>query len=111
MRVAVFSTKSYDRTFLEAANQQYGHTLTFFEPRLTAETAVLAADYQAVCVFVNDRVDAGVLRTLAESGTRLVALRCAGFNNVDLVAAQEAGLSVVRVPAYSPTPWPSTPWR
>ena len=104
MRVAIFSTKPYDRAFLSAANERevHGHELTFFEPRLTTETAVLAAGYEAVCVFVNDRLDAGVLGALAEAGTRAVALRCAGFNNVDLEAAERLNLAVVRVPAYSP---------
>ncbi|HEY8461876.1 MAG TPA: 2-hydroxyacid dehydrogenase [Blastocatellia bacterium] len=102
MKVAIFSTKHYDRAFLEAANAAYGHELFFFEPRLTEETTALAAQFPAVCVFVNDRLSAPVLNTLAAQGTRLIALRSAGFNNVDLIAAQELGLTVVRVPAYSP---------
>jgi D-lactate dehydrogenase len=102
MRVAIFSTKNYDRVFLEAANAAYGHELVFFEPRLTEETTALAAQFPAVCVFVNDQLSAAVLNALAKQGTRLVALRSAGFNNVDLIAARELGLTVVRVPAYSP---------
>ncbi|MFQ5846349.1 MAG: 2-hydroxyacid dehydrogenase [Candidatus Methylomirabilales bacterium] len=102
MKVAVFSTKPYDRTFLEAANAAHGHGLVFFEPHLTHETSTLAAGFPAVCVFVNDRLDASVLGALARQGTRVIALRCAGFNNVDLAAAADLGLSVVRVPAYSP---------
>ncbi len=102
MRVAVFSTKVYDRSFLEAANTKYGHELSFFEPRLTYETASLASGFAAVCIFVNDQLDARTLEVLAEGGTRLIALRCAGFNNVDLTAAQQHGMMVVRVPAYSP---------
>jgi D-lactate dehydrogenase len=102
MRVAIFSTKSYDRAFLEAANATYGHELVFFEPRLTEETTALAAQFPAVCVFVNDQLRATVLNTLAGQGTRLIALRSAGFNNVDLIAARELELTVVRVPAYSP---------
>jgi D-lactate dehydrogenase len=102
MRVAVFSTKPYDRAFLTAANERHGHTLTFFEPRLVPETAVLAAGHDAVCVFVNDQLSAGVLGALAEQGVRAVALRSAGFNNVDLEEAGKLGLAVVRVPAYSP---------
>lgn len=102
MRVAVFSTKTYDRTFLEAANTMHGHELVFFEPRLTPETSVLAATFPAVCVFVNDQLDAPVLSTLARQGGRVIALRCAGFNHVDLATAQALGLIVVRVPAYSP---------
>jgi D-lactate dehydrogenase len=102
MRVAVFSTKTYDRTFLEAANTAHGHELVFFEARLTPETSALAAHFPAVCVFVNDQVDAPVLSTLARQGGRVIALRCAGFNNVDLATAQALGLTIVRVPAYSP---------
>lgn len=102
MRVAVFSTKPYDRRFLEAANADHGHVLRFLEPRLNAETAPLAAGYEAVCVFVNDVLDKSTLQTLQQGGTRIVALRCAGFNNVDLQAAEKLGLAVVRVPAYSP---------
>jgi D-lactate dehydrogenase len=102
MKVAVFSTKTYDRSCLEAANVAYGHELTFFEPRLTRNTSPLASGFPAICVFVNDQVDASVLRDLTQQGTRLIALRCAGFNHVDLAAARELGVTVVRVPAYSP---------
>lgn len=102
MKIAVFSTKPYDRMFLEAANAAHGHEMIYFEPRLTRETSTLAAGFPAVCVFVNDQLDAKVLAALARHGTRLIALRCAGFNNVDLAAAREVGLTVVRVPAYSP---------
>ncbi|MCH7860136.1 2-hydroxyacid dehydrogenase [Sphingomonas sp. NPDC092331] len=102
MRIAVFNTKPYDRRFLAEANAPYGHDLHFLEPRLEPATAALAAGHQAACVFVNDTVDAEVLETLAGQGTKLVALRCAGFNNVDLAAAARLGIAVVRVPAYSP---------
>ena len=102
MKVAVFSTKPYDQQFLQAANTSYNHEFVFFEPRLTLDTTVLAADFPAVCVFVNDQLDAEVIEALANQGTRLIALRCAGFNNVDLVAAQQHRLTIVRVPAYSP---------
>ncbi len=102
MRVGIFSTKKYTRTFLTAANERHGHELVFFEPRLTVETAALGRGFPAVCIFVNDRADTDVLKLLRTGGTRLVALRCAGFNNVDLAAAKELGLTVVRVPAYSP---------
>jgi D-lactate dehydrogenase len=102
MRIAVFSTRSYDRDFLTPAFAGSGHELLYFEPRLTAETAALAAGSDAVCVFVQDRLDRAVLERLAHGGTRLVALRCAGFNNVDLAAAAEYSMTVVRVPAYSP---------
>jgi D-lactate dehydrogenase len=102
MNIAVFSTKSYDRQFLEAANRDFGHSIDFFDPRLSAQTVPLAEGYGAVCAFVNDQLNAQVLRHLATHGTRLIALRSAGFNNVDLTAADELGLTVVRVPAYSP---------
>ncbi len=102
MRVAVFSTKPYDRRFLDAANADGRHELVYFEPRLLPETAPLASGCEGVCAFVNDQLDRAVLETLAAGGTRLVALRSAGFNNVDLDSAAELGIIVVRVPAYSP---------
>lgn len=102
MDVAVFSTRSYDQTFLDAAAGSHGHTPTYFEARLTHLTAPLAAGFPVVCAFVNDHLSADVLRILADGGTRLIALRSAGFNHVDLAAAKEAGLVVARVPAYSP---------
>lgn len=102
MRVAVFGTKAYDRQFLDADNAPYGHQLVYFEPQLEASTATLAKGFPAVCVFVNDCLDSEVLGLLVSGGTRLVALRCAGFNNVDLAAAERLGIAVVRVPAYSP---------
>ena len=102
MRVAVFGTRKYDRIHLEAANRQAGHELLFLEPALDAVTAALARDCGAVCVFVNDRLDRAALQVLADGGVSLVALRCAGFNNIDLVAAEDLGIDVVRVPAYSP---------
>jgi D-lactate dehydrogenase len=104
MHVVVFSTKPYDRQFLEAANAAAGnpHRLTFLEARLSVETAALAKGAEAVCAFVNDHADAAVLEVFAGLGIRLLALRSAGFNNVDLVAARRLGLTVARVPAYSP---------
>ncbi|RCJ16469.1 hydroxyacid dehydrogenase [Nostoc sp. ATCC 43529] len=102
MKVAVFSTKAYDRQFLSLVNSSTQHELVFFEPRLNRDTAILAAGFPAVCVFVHDQVDAPTLELLASRGTHLVVLRCAGFNNVDLQAAADLGVTVVRVPAYSP---------
>lgn len=103
MNVAVFSTKPYDQQFFELANKDgHRHHLVFLETRLTAATVALAKGFEAVCVFVNDQVDAPVLNALAQGGTRVVALRCAGFNNVDLKAAEANQITVVRVPAYSP---------
>ena len=102
MRVAVFSTRQYDRAYLDRANVRAGHSLVYFEPHLDAATSQLARGFEGVSAFVNDRLDAAVLRQLAEGGTRIVALRCAGFNQVDLAVAGELGIRVVRVPAYSP---------
>ncbi|GGM20992.1 lactate dehydrogenase [Micromonospora sonchi] len=102
MRVSVFSTKPYDREFLGGANGSGEHDLLFLEPRLTPQTARLAEGSDAVCVFVNDDLGEEVLGRLAEVGVRVVALRAAGFNNVDLAAARRIGLTVVRVPEYSP---------
>ncbi|MCE2469125.1 MAG: 2-hydroxyacid dehydrogenase [Dehalococcoidia bacterium] len=102
MRVAVFSAKSYDRASLEEVNADARHDLRFFDAPLDASTAGLAEGADAACVFVHDRVDADVLERLAGLGVRLVAIRAAGFNNVDLTAAGTLGLTVARVPAYSP---------
>jgi len=102
MNVAVFSAKRYDREFLDAANASAGHRITYFDVPLERETAALASGYDAVCIFVNDKADANVLEALARGGTRLIALRCTGFNNVDLQAAARLGLKVVRVVTYSP---------
>ncbi len=102
MRVAVFSTKTYDREFFTAANKSSGHELVFYEPRLTAHTVRLAESFPAVCAFVNDELDAHVLLALSRHDTKLIAMRSAGFNNVDLLAAEQLGLTVTRVPAYSP---------
>ncbi len=101
MKVAVFSTQPHDRRYLDAANRD-GFELRYFEPRLSEATVRLAEGFDAVCVFVHDELAAPVCRTLAHMGVRWVVLRCAGFNNVDVLAAHEAGLVVARVPAYSP---------
>jgi D-lactate dehydrogenase len=102
MRIAVFSTKPYDREYLTAANRERLHELTFFEPRLTRETATLAAGFPVVCAFVNDQLDAHALEALHAGGTKLIALRSAGYNHVHLTTAARLGMTVVRVPAYSP---------
>lgn len=102
MKVAVFNTKPYDRFFLERANSKYNHELHFLTPRLDGETVNLALEFPAICVFVNDILERNILENLANSGTHLIALRCAGYDNVDLVAAKELGIKIVRVPAYSP---------
>lgn len=104
MDVSIFSAHAYDRTFLEAANQDVkaGHVLHFHETHLTADSAPLAKRSQAVCTFVNDKLGQAELNALARCGIRLVALRCAGFNQVDLEAAAALNIQICRVPAYSP---------
>ena len=102
MKIAVFSAKRYDREFLDAANAGAGHQLRYFDAPLDLESVALAAGHDAVCIFVNDTADAAVIEALASGGTRLVALRCTGFNNVDMQAAARFGLKVVRVVTYSP---------
>lgn len=102
MNIAFFSTKPWVRQAFEPLLSDAGIQSSWFEPRLNNETASLAAGHSVACVFVNDLLDAPVLRKLASCGVKLVALRCAGFNNVDLKAAAECGIGVVRVPAYSP---------
>jgi D-lactate dehydrogenase len=101
-RIAVFSTKNWVTDSFDNTNSKYLFELSYFESRLYHKTASLASGYDAVCVFVNDIVDAPVLEKLKEVGVKLVALRCAGFNNVDIEKAQDLGIGVVRVPAYSP---------
>lgn len=102
MKVAVFSTKKYDQKSFEIINANYQHELTFFEFRLTAQTARMAQGFDAVCAFVNDDLSQAVLEELANNNVRLIAMRCAGFDKVDLKAAKTLGIQVVRVPAYSP---------
>ena len=100
--VSFYDTKPYDREYMLAAEDAAGLGWTFHEFRLTAGTASTAAGSEAVCAFVNDRLDRACLRSLGALGVRHVALRCAGTNQVDLAAASEAGIAVTRVPAYSP---------
>lgn len=102
MRIAMFDTHAYDRQAFTTANERYGCDITYFEPRLTSATAGLAGGFPVVCPFVNDRLDAATLRLLHDGGVRLVALRSAGYNHVDLQAAASLSLPVVRVPEYSP---------
>lgn len=102
MITAFFDTKPYDREFFAQAAGVEGLEFRFHEFRLGAETAPAAQGAEAVCVFVNDRLDRPCLEALAALGVRHVALRCAGFNHVDAAAARELGLVVTRVPAYSP---------
>lgn len=102
MKVALFSTRSYDRTYFDAANSRHHFELVYMDTRLNRTTATLAGEFPVVCAFANDILDASTLAILAAGGTYLVALRCAGYNNVDLQAAQSHNIRVVRVPAYSP---------
>ncbi|MAS35038.1 MAG: hydroxyacid dehydrogenase [Anaerolineaceae bacterium] len=102
MKIVMFSAKPYERKFFDAANADYHHDMTYLEPRLTPQTAPLAEGYPAVCIFVNDQANAEVIEQLAQGGTKLLALRSAGYNHVDLTAAEKHGIRVVRVPAYSP---------
>jgi D-lactate dehydrogenase len=102
VRVSVYSTKPYDLASLRAAGEGAAHELVFLEPRLSPATAPLAAGSAAVCAFVNDDLRADVLVQLQELGVRLIALRSAGFNHVDLATASRLGLTVARVPGYSP---------
>ena len=102
MKIAVFSAKSYDIEYLKEANKHHEFELDFFEAPLNPKTARLAHGFDAVCAFVNDKLNRETLSQLAEMDIRLIALRCAGFNNVDLDAAKDLGITLVRVPAYSP---------
>ena len=102
MRIAVFSTKSYDRDYFEKYNENYHFVFTFFETALNANTAKITAGFDVVCVFVNDTVDKATVKLLSENGVKLIALRCAGYNNVDIESAKQHHIKVVRVPAYSP---------
>ena len=102
MKIALFDTKSYDKSHFEEANKEFGYEIQYFEPALNRHTAVLAKGFDVVCPFVNCTVDRPVIDTLKECGVRLIALRSAGFNNTDYQYASQQGIPVVRVPAYSP---------
>lgn len=105
MKVAVFSSKAYDRDYLTRANEtamQPHHELIFHDAPLNSQTALLAQDCNAICCFVNDHVNEAVLQVLAKLEVKLIALRCAGFNQVDLTAAKKLGIKVARVAEYSP---------
>lgn len=101
-KVAVFDTKPYDRSFFEKENEKYGFDITFFEAKLRPQTANLAAGFDVVCAFVNDELTDAVIEQLDKNGVGLIAMRCAGYNNVNLKTACEHGIPVVRVPQYSP---------
>ncbi len=103
MKITIFSTQQYDKSYFECENSHYNFDLNFVSEQLTPETSTLAKNSDAVCLFVNDIVNDKVINLLAKMNIRLIALRCAGFNNVDLKAAKDNKITVVRVPAYSPT--------
>ena len=102
MKVVFFSTQPYDIQFFNLYKDDFGFELVYFESALTKKTAALAENAEAVCVFVNDKLTSEVIDLLALQGVKIIALRCAGFNNVDLEAAKRNGIMVCRVPAYSP---------
>ena len=102
MKITFFGTQPYDRESFDRANASFGFEFNYHRSHLNGNNALLAQGADAVCIFVNDTADAGTIRQLAAMGVKLIALRCAGFNNVDLKAAAEYGIPVVRVPAYSP---------
>mgnify|MGYP004515074231 FL=1 len=107
IKVAFFGTKEYDRLFFSELSKDKGEgtynvDITYFNSRLTSETVHLAQGFEAVCIFVNDEAPRPVVEQLAKGGVKLILLRCAGFNNVDLDACKEHGITVLRVPAYSP---------
>ena len=104
MKIAFFDAHSYDRASFVKANEDgaFGYEIDFRDYKLNENTALTAQGFDAVCVFVNDTVNSEVISVLKKCGIKIIALRCAGFNNVDLKAASAAGIKVVRVPAYSP---------
>lgn len=107
LKIAFFGTKDYDRTFFselvkDTGEGTYNSEIHYYETRLTSETVYLSKGYDAVCIFVNDECPRNVVEELHKNGVKLILLRCAGFNNVDLVACKECGITVLRVPAYSP---------
>lgn len=101
IKVAFFDTKEYDKILFDEYNEKYGYEITYLESKLNKETAPLARGFDVVCIFVNDVVDKKVIKILKECGVKLIALRCAGFNNVD-IKNMDKDIKVVRVPAYSP---------
>ena len=102
MQITFFRTQPYDKTFFIEGNEAFGYELEFHKSALGLSNAKLVSDSEVVCIFVNDQCDSAIIQILADKGVRLIALRCAGFNNVDVNAAHDAGIKIVRVPAYSP---------
>jgi D-lactate dehydrogenase len=102
MKILFFNTKPFEREIFTSVNAEFNHEIIFLDARLTPETSVCAKGYSAICCFVNDNLQAEVLEQLVLQGVRLIALRSAGFNHVDITHAKKLGLTVVRVPRYSP---------
>lgn len=102
MKITFFSSQPYDRTFFERFNDSLGFELNFLDITLNENSALLAKGSDAICVFVNDKVTAPIIAILKENGIKVIALRCAGFNNIDIEACRTAQIRVCRVPAYSP---------
>ena len=102
LRIAFYGTQPYDRKTFDKINEDFGFEIKYFLANVHHDNLILSKGCQAVCVFVNDNIDADTIAQFKENGVKLIALRCAGFNNVDMEAAREAGIRVVRVPAYSP---------
>jgi D-lactate dehydrogenase len=100
--IAFYDTRAYDKDAFEQANRQFLFNIDFFDFHLNEKTALTAKGYDAVCAFVNDTLSAEVIATLKDCGVKIIAMRCAGYNNVDLKAAADAGIKIVRVPSYSP---------
>lgn len=101
-KIAFFDSKSYDKDTFEKVNKNFGFDIHYYKERLSMNTVSLSQGVDAVCIFVNAECDARVIERMAQNGVKLIALRCAGFNNVDIKAARQYGIKVVRVPAYSP---------
>lgn len=102
MKIAFYDTRTYDKDSFSKENEKFGFEIEYFDFKLNEKTALTSKGYDAVCVFVNDIVNDEVITSLAQNGIKLIILRCAGFNNVDLASAEKNGITVVRVPAYSP---------
>ena len=102
MKVAIFSTQSYEREYFDKFNINSQHELIYFEASLNADTTDLAKGFEAVCIFVGDKMDKKAIEKLAKIGVKLIDLRSAGFNHVDIETAQKKGIKILRVPAYSP---------
>lgn len=102
MKIMFYDTKPYDKIWFQPLSEEMGYKIKFQEVKLNEDTAVLARNYDAVCIFVNDDAGKETIKALQEVGIHTILLRCAGFNNVDLKTAKEAGIKVLRVPSYSP---------